>query len=393
MSIIDEAVVARVGLSRITEPGTHSVAMAVADEGPVEVWKALRAGRRIGAVSAALAAGAEHRAQGYEPGRDVEMAGRAGARLVGPGDEEWPDDRLTWQGSSTLPPPPLVLYLRGSAHLGQLVRRSAAVVGARAATAYGVHVAGELAMQLCDAGVTVFSGGAVGIDATAHHGALASATGVTAAVLASGVDVSYPRGHDQLFEQIAGSGLLVSEWPPGCAPTRSRFLVRNRVIAALTQATVVVEAAARSGSLTTARRASELGRHLLAVPGPVTSVMSVGCHQLLREGAVCVTSAAQVLDVIGVLSEDQAPDPRGPVMARDALSETVRAVLDAVPVRAWAGEASIARAAGVSIRTVQQVLPPLLVNGLVDRSFEGWRLTPLGAQRPEPRQQQLRLRT
>lgn len=373
---------ARVGLSRICEPGTASVVAAVEADGVVAVWEALRAGRRIGSVSAALAAGAGHRAEGYEPDRDLDALMAVGGRLVCPGDPEWPADRLTWTASPTMPSPPLALYLRGPAALAGTAERSVAIVGARAATAYGAYVAGDLALRLADGGVTVVSGGAVGIDGAAHKSALGSGTTPTVAVLACGVDVVYPRGHDRLFQQITDRGLLLSEWPPGCAPTRSRFLVRNRVIAALAQGTVVVEAAARSGSLTTARRALELGRHLLAVPGPVTSPMSVGCHQLLREGATCVTSAAEVLDAVGRLSEDAADEPRGSVSPRDELSVTVRAVLDAVPVRAWAGEASIARAAGVSTQTVQQVLPPLLVNGLVDRSLQGWRLTALGAGRP-----------
>jgi DNA processing protein len=185
-----------------------------------------------------------------------------------------------------------------------------------------------------------------------------------------------------LLDRIAADGLVVSELPPGCAPTRSRFLVRNRVIAALSVGTVVVEAAVRSGSLTTARQAGDLGRVLMAVPGPVTSAMSAGSHQLLREGAVCVTSAADVLDAVGALSDDAAVPLRGPASPRDGLSETVRQVLDAVPVRSWAGEASIARTAGVAALTVQQILPPLQVAGLVEQSLQGWRLTALGAGRP-----------
>jgi DNA processing protein len=161
-----------------------------------------------------------------------------------------------------------------------------------------------------------------------------------------------------------------------------RFLVRNRLIAALSVGTVVVEAAVRSGSLTTARQAGELGRHLMAVPGPVTSEMSTGCHQLLRNGAVCVTSAADVLDLVGAFGEDASPEQRAAESPRDALPEPLRQVLEAVPVRKWAGPASIAKTAGVATQVVQRVLPPLQVAGLVEESLAGWRLTPLGAGRP-----------
>jgi DNA processing protein len=139
------------------------------------------------------------------------------------------------------------------------------------------------------------SGGAYGIDAAAHGGALAAA-GITIAVLACGPDVAYPRAHHGLLNAVAASGAVISEWPPGAPPARHRFLRRNQVIAALSQGTVVVEASARSGSLATARRAAELRRPLMAVPGPVTSAASDGCHALLREGrAACVTGAADIL--------------------------------------------------------------------------------------------------
>jgi DNA processing protein len=247
---------------------------------------------------------------------------------------------------------------------------------------YGAHVAGEIALGVADRGWTVVSGGAYGVDGAAHGGALLSTSGGTIAVLACGVDVAYPRGHTRLLEQIATDQLLISEHPPGCAPTRSRFLIRNRLIASLASGTVVVEAALRSGSLTTARQARDLGRHLMAVPGPVTSAMSAGCHKLLRAGAVCVTSAAEVLDTVGELTMDASPELRGPTSPRDGLSDAVRQVLDAVPVRKWAGPASIAKAAGVPTLTVQAMLPPLQVAGLVEQSLDGWRLTPLGANRP-----------
>ena len=199
-----------------------------------------------------------------------------------PEDDEWPalplhaltvavaeephDHRL--QSDRTLAPvPPVGLWVRGPARLDELADRSVAIVGSRASTAYGEHVAGELGHQLGERGWTVVSGGAFGIDAAAHRGALA-AEAPTMAVLACGVDRPYPAAHGALFDRIAETGLLVSEWPPGCAPLRHRFLVRNRLIAALTRGTVVVEAAARSGAQATARRARMLGRAAPGRPGP-----------------------------------------------------------------------------------------------------------------------------
>jgi DNA processing protein len=248
-----------------------------------------------------------------------------------------------------------------------------------------VHVAQELGHGLAERGVCVVSGGAYGIDVAAHRGALASEQTPTIAVLACGVDVVYPRGNDRVLARIAATGLVVSELPPGSAPTRVRFLVRNRLIAALTLGTVVVEAALRSGSLATVERASSLRKVCMAVPGPVTSAMSAGCHDLLRRAeAVLVCDAEQVLDAAGRLGDDAAAPVRGRADPRDGLSETVRRVLDAVPVRAGAGEASIARTAGIAPLVVQQVLPPLEIHGLVERCSTGWRLTALGVGRPSP---------
>ncbi len=390
MSAGDPRREALVGLSRIVEPGSRAVHQAVSEHGPVEVWQALRLGRACGPVSAELRAGAALRAHGYEPRTDLERLAVSGARLVCPGQDEWPDARLFWRHTSGVEAPPLALYVRGPHRLDEVVERSVALVGARAATAYGAQVAGELAVGLSDRGFAVISGGAYGIDAAAHRGALASTRTPTVAVLACGADVAYPRGHDRLLAQIARTGLVVSELPPGSSPTRGRFLVRNRLIAALSLGTVVVEAARRSGSLATLQRARLLSRQVMAGPGPVTSAMSAGCHDQLRHAvapAICVTRVAEILDAVGALSTDTADPLRGPVGVRDGLSETVRLVLDAVPVRTGAGEASIARAAGVSSLVVQQVLPPLFANGLVERTQDGWRLTALGASRPAPPQQ------
>jgi DNA processing protein len=171
-----------------------------------------------------------------------------------------------------------------------------AIVGARAATAYGTHVAAEIAADLASQDWAIISGAAYGIDAAAHGGALA-VSGCTIAVLACGPDIAYPREHRRLLAAVAARGAVISEYPPGRRPDRMRFLTRNRIIAALALGgTIVVEAAARSGTLTTARHASDLGRPLIAVPGPVTSASSAGCHALIREQrATLITSAGDII--------------------------------------------------------------------------------------------------
>lgn len=378
---MDDDRLARLALSRLCEPGAWSVHAAVSQHGAIAVWQALRAGVVLSPIGAAMTEGAHLRAQRHDLDAELRRLDRVGGRFVVPGDAEWPTERLDWEAGNDYAPP-LGLFLRGPAALAELTERSVSVVGARASTAYGAHIAGELGLGIADRGWSVLSGGAYGIDGAAHRGALVSTGATTLAVLACSVDVPYPRGHAELLGRIAAEGLIVSEHPPGCAPTRARFLVRNRLIAALSAGTVVVEAALRSGSLTTARQAGELGRHVMAVPGPVTSAMSSGCHKLLRDGSHCVTSAADVLDKVGAIGADAAEDERGPSSPRDGLPEAVRRVLDAVPVRQWVGPASIARTAGVPTLTVQQVLPPLQVAGLVEQSLQGWRLTPLGAGRP-----------
>ncbi len=229
---------------------------------------------------------------------------------------------------------PSGLWVRGRPSLRMWALRSVAVVGARACTEYGAHMAATLAAGLAERGWVVVSGGAYGVDGAAHRGAL-GAGGATVAVLACGVDRPYPRGHTQLITRIAEQGLVVGELPPGDHPTQSRFVLRNRVIAALTRGTVVVEAAYRSGSLVTARAAQRLGRFTMGVPGPATSGLSAGVHELLRGEAVLVTDAAEVAELVGDMGE-LAPDRRGPVLPRDLLEPAAVRVLAALPARGTA---------------------------------------------------------
>jgi DNA processing protein len=216
--------------------------------------------------------------------------------------------------------------------------------------------------------------GAFGIDGCAHRTAM-MAGGVTVAVLACGVDRDYPPGHHGLFRDIRAKGVTVSEWPPGRRPTRPGFLVRNRVIAALSRGTVVVEAARRSGALSTARHARDQSRPLMAVPGPVTSPLSAGCHEIIREwGAVCVTSAQDVITHLAFGADDLDGQPRGPVLPHDALDTVSRSVLEAVPARTGWGPARIAVAAGVDFDTVMRCLGQLAAGGFVERCEQGWRV-------------------
>ncbi|MFV0551003.1 MAG: DNA-processing protein DprA, partial [Anaerorhabdus sp.] len=184
---------------------------------------------------------------------------------------------------------PYVLWTRGAtSFLARPLNDLVTITGARASTSYGDHVAGQLASDLANAERLVVAGGAYGIEGAAHRAALASG-GDTIAVMANGVDRMYPMGHRELLERVADLGLIVSEVPPGAVPTRHRFIARARIMAALSAATVVVEAGVRSGSMTVARRARELGRTVGAVPGPVTSSQSLGPHRLLNEGAFLVS--------------------------------------------------------------------------------------------------------
>lgn len=223
----------------------------------------------------------------------VAHAAKLGAFLVTPEQELWPVG-LNDLGMHA----PLVLWGRGQYSALEKFENSLAIVGARASTGYGEHVTMETVSAIAEAGVAIVSGAAYGIDGMAHRSALAVG-GTTMAFLAGGVDRFYPSGHDALLGRIMESGLVLAEAPCGYAPTKWRFLLRNRLIAASSQATVVMEAGWRSGSLNTANHAATLGRPLGVVPGPVTSASSAGCHRLLREyDAVCVTTASEMLELL-----------------------------------------------------------------------------------------------
>jgi DNA processing protein len=290
--------IARAELTWIAEPGDGRLGGLVRMIGAVRVTTVIRASRVPDDVAldpawdAQRAVNRWHSALEKMPSRgEVEHTLGGRFRLVYPGCAEWPDG-LDALGDAA----PIALWVTGVADLRFSCLRSVAVVGARAATAYGSCVAAELAASVAARGWTVVSGGAFGIDAAAHRGAL-GADGITVAVLACGLDVPYPAAHAELLDAIAHQGAVVSEQPPGRYVSRLRFLTRSRVLAALATGTLVVEAGERSGAMSTARHARDLGRPLMAVPGPVTSDLSAGCHHIIRNwrGSL-VTSAGDVID-------------------------------------------------------------------------------------------------
>ncbi|MFE9809588.1 DNA-processing protein DprA [Streptomyces sp. NPDC005227] len=360
---------ARVTLSRAVEPGDEVCGRWIREIGAPEALRWLSGGdRQPRGMTDTRWAGLRARAERADPEGDLVRAREAGVRFVCPGDSEWPA-QLDDLGDGR----PLGLWVRGLSSLRIWALRSVAVVGARACTEYGAHMAATLGAGLAERGWVVVSGGAYGVDGAAHRGAL-GAGGATVAVLACGVDRPYPRGHTQLITRIAEQGLVIGELPPGEHPTPSRFILRNRVIAALTRGTVVVEAAYRSGALVTARAAQRLGRFTMGVPGPATSSLSAGVHELLRGEAVLVTDAAEVAELVGDMGE-LAPDRRGPVVPRDLLAPGAQRVLAALPARRPAAVDEIARGAATTTDDAVGRLYELRALGFVERHGDGWKLT------------------
>ena len=404
--LTDEAY-ARAALTYLAEPTDRWLGQLLRVHGAAVTLAAIKSGRLLG--TGGLAGNAAGQGNGLPRGKSHEGVkaamerwrtrlpelpapervlafGESGIRIVCPGDPEWPG-QLADLGDDQ----PYALWLRGNADLRFSCLRSVAIVGSRAATAYGSYVAAEFAASVAARGLAVVSGGAFGVDAAAHRGALA-ADGVTIAVLACGVNVPYPTAHAELFDAIAAQGVLVSEWPPGRHVSRLRFLIRNRMIAALATGTLVVEAGQRSGAVNTARYARDLRRRLMAVPGPITSDLSAGCHQVIREwqGAL-VTSAAEVIEhlspvgepvigapqdtaepgaVVELASRRQAPL----VLPRDLLDLESARVLDAMPRRGGVGTVRVAQRAGLAPAATATLLGQLATGGFVERCDDGWRL-------------------
>jgi DNA processing protein len=401
----DAVLVARAYLSRVAEPASIPVWDWVRRHGPVAAAESIR----TGVVPSEVAQATQARRTSADPSADLEAAARHDIRLVVPEGTEWPHFALAAMeavalarlaayraGEQTHRPggeliPPLALWVKGAGELALAAVRSVAIVGSRAASSYGEHVTAELAFGLARRDVVVVSGGAVGVDAMAHRAALA-AEGSTTIVSAGGVDRPYPSANAALFDHAAAAGLVLSESPPGSAPHRHRFLTRNRLIAALATGTVVTEAAVRSGALNTASHCARLGRPLMAVPGPVTSAVSAGCHRLLRDDdspARLVTSVDDILAVVGSMGEglepaETAPDGTAPAggsgaddltVALDRLDPVARRVFDGLPARRAASEDELALRSGVSPIEVMRALPALRLAGVVEAGPGGVRIS------------------
>lgn len=381
----DPDVLARVAWSVLVEPGDAVAGELVAAYGPRDALDLVRSAATTGpaplvdrldaavsfaadpdrvvvAVRQALARWRPRLSAAADPQRVVAAAAAVGARLLVPEDEAWP------VGLHDLGPhAPLVLWSRSD--LPDPTRAcdgALAVVGCRANTVAGAEATAEIASAAVDAGVEVVSGGAYGIDAVAHRVAVAAGTPTTA-ILAGGVDQFYPAGNHDLLRNVLGRGRVLSESPPGTRPTRWRFLARNRLIAALAGATVVVEAGARSGALNTAHHAVQLGRPVFAVPGAFASAASVGCHRLIAEGA------AQIVVQPGEPVAAVLPDDRGagadpaevrPVALDTAADPDVRRALDALDRRPLHVD-EVARRSGMSVSDTADALALAQLEGLV----------------------------
>lgn len=381
---------ALVSWSALAEPADVGAAWLVATLGPA---RALDWVRQVGVNSvAATMTLAEHappvqvdeavrlsekwvaRLDIADPEIHRDRAAKCGARVITRGAPEWPAciDDLG-------PAAPFALWVRGTGDLATLMAGGIAIVGARSATAYGEHATATIAGEVADRGATVVSGGAYGIDAAAHRTALACGD-PTVAVMAGGVDRLYPAGNAALLERVLDGGAVLSEVPPGYAPHRSRFLSRNRIIATA-RATVVVEAAARSGALSTARHAAAMLRPVAAVPGPITSASSAGCHALVRDGlATLVASGADVWELAGpvgvshrVDSDDEgAADPNDRAKTKlDFANSMQRQAYGAIGPRGSVVEA-IARESGLTLEQTRTCLGDLEIAGLTRHEGGAW---------------------
>ncbi|MFD5277882.1 DNA-processing protein DprA [Pseudarthrobacter sp. NPDC058362] len=382
---------ARAALSRLMEPQDAAGLALVQAAGAVDALRlatgqvtggalieqeisGLLAGSGAAAGWSGLAASIKRwlpRVPDLAPERDVATMARLGGRLLIPSDDLWPA-QLADLGIQE----PICLWWRGHEQQLPHVQRSIALVGSRDSTSYGAAVTGEIAYSLAQRGFTVVSGGAYGIDAHAHRAALAGGSGPvpTIAVMAGGVDRFYPSGNEELLRAVANQGAVLAEVPPGSAPTRYRFLQRNRLIAALSAVTVVVEARWRSGALNTAHHAEALGRAVGAVPGSVHSANSAGCHRLLRDGgAICVTDAAEIAELASPSGADLPEPPQGASQVQDGLTLEDLILLDALPLRSTTSVEKLAAVAGLGTDSVRAGLGRLGLLGLAVSERGGWK--------------------
>lgn len=381
----DAELFARAAWTGIAEPGDRGAGLLVTALGAatalsalIEQWPTERIAEAVDPTALAARDALAHeisaalarwrpRVNSAAAVRALQSAARIGCRLAVPGDAAWPlgvDDLGVHA--------PIALWWRGREESMTAIARSLALVGARAATGYGEHVAMEASAGLVDRGFAIVSGAAYGIDGMVHRAAIAS-NGVTVAFLAGGLDRFYPSGHDALLTRIVETGAVISELPCGAAPTRWRFLQRNRLIATSSQATVVLEAGHRSGSLNTAGHAAAAGRPLGAVPGPVTSPASAGCHRLLRDfDARCVTTAAEMAELVDVYADTDGGLDGAGADGGDASSPDQLRVLDALSTRSGREVNDIAVRSGLSPVAVITALGALELEGRVRSGEHGW---------------------
>ena len=277
---------ARLALFSAIEGGHTFWSREILDLGAINVFEKLLQGRYDSIKYSKVI----ERLEKFSYPKTFDAIENIGAKFITPEDSEWP------RQLDDLAAPPIGLIVKGD--ISVLQERGFAIVGTRNPTQYGVRNASEFAAGFVDREWVIVSGGAYGIDSAAHKGALI-AEGRTIAVLAAGIDVAYPAGNARLFAEICENGALISEVLPGTPAIPSRFLTRNRIIAAISQATLVVEAAFRSGSLRTARDAAELMRPVMAIPGPINAPTSEGCHRLIGERAAeLVTSVPDAIELV-----------------------------------------------------------------------------------------------
>lgn len=379
----DEERAARMALACIVDAGDLRLRDRLRVHTAPEVWRSVRTSRSDDAWT--------RRAAVLDLRVMEATTRRHGLRFIIPGDPDWPtslgdldhsDPVSSWGGA------PVGLWVRGDASLAELTADAVAIVGCRASTAYGERIAGELGEGLAAAGTTVVSGGAFGIDAAAHRGALA-AEGPTVAVMAGGLDRFYPQGNAALLQKVAEEGLVVSETPPGTSPNRRRFLTRNRLIAGLSAGVVLVEATSRSGTRNTVSWATSCLRVVMAVPGPVSRSTSYLPHQLIRDReAELVTGVGDVREIIAPMGHDLVERETQPRLL-DELDAVQSAVYEALPSRGSRGTGEISLESGVHIQAALVALEELRSRGLAAAAADGgWRLGPVQDQPLRSAQQQ-----
>jgi DNA processing protein len=345
---------ARLVISIAGEPGDERVGQAVAEFGAADAVERWESGYGADAMCKAI----DRILNSSLIEQAVKSLNAARGRFITPADEEWPDSLDDLDTAA-----PVGLWCTGEGLLSEIANQSLAVVGARSATAYGQRIAYELGMQGAKENVGIISGAAYGIDAAAHRGSLVG-QGKTVAVLACGVDVAYPVSHRGLLSNITDSGVVVSEAPPGAKPHKHRFLIRNRLIAALSQSTVVVEAALRSGSLSTSNWAHVLNRQVWGIPGPITSATSAGVHAAIRDNMMKIASSTD--EIFRDFKSPALPIQLG------LLDGAIVGLLSEGPRSSH--EIAMHFGAEVDLHDLQAALSLLEVRKLISLSNQGWKL-------------------